>query len=85
MTCKKIFEKNNAIKKDKGHFLSFLSELVYVYIYSNNVYMCYVICLEEIPLLEESNRDTKDLTRFHKVLRYKVFMILLYGIPPGQC
>ena len=33
MTCKKIFEKNNAIKKDKGHFLSFLSELVYVYIY----------------------------------------------------
>lgn len=47
--------------------------------------MCYVICLKEIPLLEGSNRDTKDLTRFHKVLRYKVFKILLYEIPSGQC
>ena len=31
------------------------------------------ICLKEIPLLEESNRGTKNLTRFHKVLRYKVY------------
>lgn len=36
MTRTKIFEKNNVIKKDKGHFLSFLSELVY---------MCMYICV----------------------------------------